>query len=217
MKALGIVPARAGSKRLPGKNLATIGGRSLVRIAAQCGLAVLDHVVVSTEDEDVWLSACVGTEDPRLTWRQRPAHLATDAADSMGVVRDVVQNTNLDWDAVVLLQPTSPLRLPEDVGACLMLLVANKAEAVVTVTDQVGKDWLFELGHANRLRPVSVRDGLCVPNGAVFALTRQAYEAGYDWWTAPLVYGHVMPKSRSIDIDTADDLAMARALAAVPA
>lgn len=213
MSTLGIVPARSGSRRLPGKNLATINGKPLVRIAAECGLDALDHVIVSTDSEAIWKAA--EPADPvghRLHWHRRDEALARDETSSMSVIHDVLRQTALPWDVLVLLQPTSPLRTADDVRAVLRLL--HHAEAVVSVTERIERDWMFRMGHAGRLRSVAQETGLCVPNGAIFALTRKAYDGHFDWWTTDQLYGYPMPASRSVDIDTADDLAMAQAIAA---
>lgn len=220
MKTLGIVPARSGSKRLPGKNLALVGGKSLVRIAAECGLSALDHVVVSTDSEEIYLSAIGGrlmADDQRpISLRMRPQALATDEAKSMDAVRDAVGSIDVPWDIMVLLQPTSPLRSSTDVWRAVELLGMTGADAVISISAPPPTDWLYQLGHANRIRPYAHQHGVCSPNGAIYALTRKAYEAGLDWESAPIVYALQMPKWRSVDVDTAEDLAAARALADRP-
>lgn len=219
MMTLGIVPARAGSKRLPDKNLQPIDGLPLVTIAVQCGLdAGLDAVVVSTDSDLVWHEVgCIGGPGvPRIALRTRPPALATDEATSFDVVRDALTwaelNLGVKFDVTVLLQPTSPLREAADVEKALQVYRETGAAAVVSVTSALRSDWLFTLGHAGRLRPADRSPGVYMPNGAVYVLGAAAVRGGRDWWTVLNAYGFVMPPERSIDIDTQADLDEARRL-----
>ncbi len=88
------------------------------------------------------------------------------------------------------------------------------ADAVVSVTDT--DESAYELGHADRLRPVAAinsRHAFVVPNGAIFAIKTDALDRGETWWTS-LTYAYRMPQERSIDIDTAEDFNVAAALMA---
>lgn len=224
MKTLAIIPARAGSERLPGKNLAQINGKSLVAIAVDCALeAGIDITVVSTDSREIWDAAVTGRMLPpsriqSLLVHDRPADLATGVASSLAVVREAIASLDdsyRDFDVTVLLQPTSPLRTSTDVRGCLAAL--GNGDAAVSLTEPRHADWLYQLGHANRLREGVPGRDLYMPNGAVFVLTREALKDGLDWWPPSITYGYVMPRERSIDIDTQADLDEARRLAAVAA
>ena len=81
---------------------------------------------------------------------------------------------------------------------------------MVSVTDAKA-DYVFEIGHADRLRPVQSLPDLVVPNGAIYLLTAKAIASGLDWWTGVTI-AYWMPQSRSLDIDTEEDLEHARQL-----
>jgi CMP-N,N'-diacetyllegionaminic acid synthase len=124
VKVLGLIPARGGSKWLPGKNLKLVGGIPLVgraaRTARQAGIRFGEpfRIVCSTDDPAIAEVAREwGAETPFL----RPAALASDTASSMDVVLHALDALEQQFDAVVLLQPTSPLVEPEDVLGALRL------------------------------------------------------------------------------------------------
>lgn len=222
MRPLAIIPARSGSKRLPGKNRMQVGGMSLVRLAIHHAIMsqLFDQRIVVTTDDRLIADRERPADDdknadPPMYVIERPAELATDAASMMDVVRHAVAMAvewQMEFDSVVLLQPTSPLRTGDDIRACAAFMDERRADAVVSVVETRDPE-VYTVGHAGRLRPIAVHaDGrrLLVPNGAVFAIRRDVLDRGLDWWTAPLVYGYEMPLERSVDIDTADDLELAR-------
>lgn len=219
MRPLAIIPARAGSRRLPNKNLLMIDGKSLAALAidqavssmAFMGREVRPMVIVSTDIRP-------GIETEHAYYHlERPARLADDATPMIDVVRHALgfaEELKMDFDSVVLLQPTSPLRTREDISMVLQVLQESGGHAVISVVRTTDPE-VYTLGHAGRLRPVKDHlDGrtMMVPNGAVYAITREALRNGFDWWTAPAVYSYEMPADRSVDIDTSVDLEKARAL-----
>lgn len=208
VKIIGLIPARGGSKRVERKNIADLGGEPLVAWSIRVALASksLSSVWVSTEDQAIahvaWLFGA-----KHLV---RPPELARDDTPMMPVVAhafDVLVN----FDAIMLLQPTSPFRTPADIDAAAALL-GDGADAVVSVTD-APDDLVFELGHANRMRPFQ---RLVQCNGAIYLLTRDAFERGLDWYSG-ISYAYRMPKDRSLDIDTPLDLEIARMMIAAGA
>lgn len=190
MNVLFVIPARGGSKRLPGKNLETVGGVNLTQRAidrARRALKLLGcdgEVVLSTDCRDI-AKECGA---PRL--RMRPAPLGGDAAPSAAVVLDV-----LEWmypgeaqpDLVCLVQPTSPLATGADVAAVVGLA---KTEA--------GEYW----------SAYSVSDRTYNANGAAYAQSPQLLRERHNFLQGRT---YAMPPQRSIDVDTAFDLHMARA------
>ena len=215
MKPLAIIPARAGSKRLPGKNRELIGGKSLVEIA--CGHAAAAGLPAFVTADDTWFFL-----QGASTWWpggcKRSDELALDDTPMMDVVRDAVRWARApimevdEFDAVILLQPTSPLRTADDIRRAIDML--ESADAVISVVETSAPE-IFTIGHAGRMRQASLhRDGLrlAVPNGAIFAITMAALDRGLDWWTADVVRAYEMPPERSVDIDTIVDLERAREL-----
>lgn len=203
MKTLAIIPARGGSVRLPRKNLALIGGKTLTQIAVDCAHAshACDEVVVSTDDDEIAYST------KRAKILMRPPHVANRELPMIQRVRHIVDQVGGNWDATVLLQPTSPLRGPEDVLACVRLWDGNNADSVVSVTAG-DVDTGFQIRHARRLEPIK---NIVVCNGAVYVLSVDHLLRGGDWYSGE-AYGYLMPKERSVDVDTADDLEVARLL-----
>lgn len=127
MKILGLVPARGGSRGVPGKNLAPLAGRSPVRRAYEAGRdsGVCDRIILSTDDEAIAAEGRqAGLEVPFL----RPAALARDDTPMIDVVVHTLETLRVQGyepDAVLLLQPTSPLRRPEHLRHAAELLDDN--------------------------------------------------------------------------------------------
>ena len=116
---IAVIPARRGSKRLPGKNLMRVGGRSLLERAIESGLRAetVDRVIVSTDDPAV-RDACKGLDVVVLG---RSEFLSTDTACTVDVVRDVFRKLGIPG-VVILLQPTSPFREACDIDEAVRLL-----------------------------------------------------------------------------------------------
>jgi CMP-N-acetylneuraminic acid synthetase len=135
MRVLGVVPARGGSKGIPRKNIAPLLGKPLLAYTAEAALAArrLSRVILSTDDEEIAeVGRRCGLEVPFM----RPPELAQDDTPMLPVVQHAVrwlEERGDRYDAVCLLQPTNPLRRPEDIDACIELLAETGADALVTV------------------------------------------------------------------------------------
>ena len=128
---LGLVPARGGSTRVPRKNLAPLGGRTLVRRALETALAAgcFETVALSSDDDEI-LAEADGLDVVAL---ERPPELATDTAPGAGV-RAATRSSELgEFDALAIVQCTSPFTAPEDVAGAVELLERTGAESVVSV------------------------------------------------------------------------------------
>ncbi|WP_316359312.1 acylneuraminate cytidylyltransferase family protein [Devosia sp.] len=157
MRTLAIIPARGGSKRLPGKNIKPFGGVPLIgwSIRFAVGYPGFDHVVVSTDSAEIAaVSRAEGIEVPRL----RPAHLATDTAATIDAILDVIDAeaaSGRQFDAVALLQPTSPMRLSERWDTARALLGDSAIDAVVGVAPARTHPFhTFSLGDRGELAPM---------------------------------------------------------------
>lgn len=137
-RVLALIPARGGSKRLPGKNLRDLGGQPLIvwSIRAAQEAAAIDAVLVSTDSVDIRSAALVaGAQAPFL----RPPELARDETSSedtaLHALNWIEQASGASYDVLVLVEPTSPLRARSDLDGVLAMLVANwdDADAVVAV------------------------------------------------------------------------------------
>ncbi|MCG3670041.1 acylneuraminate cytidylyltransferase family protein [Aliarcobacter butzleri] len=146
MKILAIVPSRCGSKGFPGKNIAKIGNQTLLELAVKVGLdcKAVNDVYVSTdckEYEDIALNA--GSKSLGL----RPEEFATDSAKSIDVVIDLINRLKEKYDYLVLLQPTAPIREPQDIENMLNLIKDKNVDACVSVTQ-------FEEPHPFKLKKI---------------------------------------------------------------
>ena len=115
MTKVAIIPARAGSKRLPHKNRMTINNKSLVEIAVECAIEsrIFDDIIVSTDDDYFFTLTDIY---PEVTIIQRPNDLASDTATSVDVIKHVSVRCSYNDDTYFcLLQPTSPLRKAKDI------------------------------------------------------------------------------------------------------
>ena len=137
MNVLGVIPARGGSKAIPRKNLALLGGRPLIAWTIEAALASrsLSRVVVSTDDAEIaGVARACGADVPFM----RPAALASDEAGALEVIRHAIGEAEAFWraptDAVAYLQPTSPLRTAQHIDAAVDLFRGRRADTVVTVT-----------------------------------------------------------------------------------
>jgi CMP-N-acetylneuraminic acid synthetase len=137
MKVLGVVPARGGSVGIPRKNLRPLLGRPLLWYTAECARRArsMTRVVLTTDDEEIAsVGRSAGLEVPFL----RPAELARDDTPSLPVVQHAVRFLEEEgdlFDAVCLLQPTSPLREPSDVDRAVALLTRTGADSVISFVE----------------------------------------------------------------------------------
>jgi CMP-N-acetylneuraminic acid synthetase len=215
---LGIVPARGGSKGVPGKNLRPLAGRPLLDYTACAAResGVLDRIILSTDSPDIAeVGVCVGLEVPFL----RPPALAADDTPMVPVVEHTLTMlAEQGWrpDIVVLLQPTSPLRRGDHICDAVTLLRETQADSVVSVVElplDHSPDYLMRiesgrlepfLPEGTRLyrrqdaRPAYWRDG------TVYAFWRQTLERSggiYGTNCRPLL----LNRGESVSIDSVED------------
>jgi CMP-N,N'-diacetyllegionaminic acid synthase len=227
VRILGLVPARGGSTRLPRKNLARLEGRTLVRRAldAALGAGALDEIVLSSDDPEILAEA---EPLPGVTALARPEALATPEARAYHVVLHALAALegagSPRFDAVAIVQASSPFTLPEDVAATVELLDRTGAGSAVSVVraDYAAHPHKLLLMEGERLRPfIAGADGLrpeeALPalwlrNGSVYVSRRDTLESGR--LLSEDVRGHAMPAERSLDVNTPLDLAWAEFLLA---
>lgn len=132
---IAIIPARGGSKGLPGKNIKEMCGKPLIAYTIEVALKSksIDHVILSTDDEEIaTVAKKYGAEVPFM----RPAELASDTAMAVDNYIYTIGRLEKEWntkiDSFVVLQPTSPLRIAEDIDGAVELFNARNADSVVT-------------------------------------------------------------------------------------
>lgn len=223
MNILGIITARGGSKGVPNKNLELVAGKPLIAWTVATAIASrrLTRTIVSTDSQQIASAAqkhggCV----PFL----RPPELAQDRTPHAPVIQHAI-----NWvrtydkfapDYIVILQPTSPFRLPEDIDNAVEIAVTKKANSVISLCHSHRPPWwaktISEDGRVFSLLPQTQQPGLrqemppaFMPNGAVYVV-----DVPYFMQTGVIVgdnsYAYLMPENRSLDIDTEWDLQLAR-------
>ncbi len=223
MRVLGIVPARGGSKGIPGKNLADLGGRPLIAhtIAAALAARRLTRTIVTTDSEEIAQAARdAGADVPFL----RPAELATDTARAVPVMQHALTAVEAAeqarYDAIVMLQPTSPFRRAADIDGALELLERTGADAVISVTDVGDKhparmkilegDRLVDPPYCEEVenQPRQQLPPLVIRNGAIYATRRDVILGGS--FKGRDCRAWVMDAAHSVNIDAELDLYLAR-------
>ncbi|MCB0704437.1 MAG: acylneuraminate cytidylyltransferase family protein [Saprospiraceae bacterium] len=141
MKILAVIPARGGSKGVPQKNIKSLAGKPLIAytIEAAKGSEELSRWIVSTDDEAI---AQVSKEWGAAVPFMRPEALATDSAKAIPVIQHALEEMEkmdgTQYDAVLMLQPTTPYRTSADIDAAIRLLRESGADSVISVVDVEG-------------------------------------------------------------------------------
>jgi N-acylneuraminate cytidylyltransferase len=216
---LAVIPARGGSKGFPGKNIADLGGKPLVAwsIEAAQSSGCVDRVVVSSDSEEIIdVARQFGADVPFI----RPANLAEDDTTTWETLAHVL-NELPDFDLVVLLQPTSPLRTATDIDAAVRLSVDSHAPVIGVCPAPKPPEWLYYLGERGHMEPVLSTDKALSRRQEArpaFAINGAIYVATVEWllknnsFMGPETLAYEMPAERSLDIDSALDLQMAASL-----
>jgi CMP-N,N'-diacetyllegionaminic acid synthase len=212
---LGLIPAKLGSTRLPGKNIRPLGGKALLAWTVDAAKAsgALDRLVVSTESEQVaQVARACGAEVPFM----RPAELARDPAGVVQVALhalETLREAGARFRTVVILLPTCPFRSAQDIRDAFSLYEKNDGQFLMSVSpyphtpfaamrlqDGLLAPWFPQYsGKKSQELPDAWR-----PNGALHILDVAAFEKTRSYYSQPLL-GYPMPAERSVDIDTEAD------------
>lgn len=226
MKTLFIIPARSGSKGIPGKNIKPLGGKPLIAYAIETALqcACADDVCVSTDSEEyARVAETFGVKVPFL----RPQTLAADNASSRDMMLhalDFFRQQGRDYDRIVLLQPTSPFRTARHVKEALaeydrIAATGKEIDMVVSVAEAATNPYYtaFETDAEGALH-ISKGDGLYVRrqdapkvwelNGAIYVINTSSLRAK-EMGRFSRRYPYVMDAESSVDLDTPLDWMMA--------
>ncbi|GAB5538473.1 MAG: acylneuraminate cytidylyltransferase family protein [Salibacteraceae bacterium] len=223
MRYLYLIPARAGSKRLPNKNVALLAGKPLLFYSLELARTFTsDHdILISTDDQDI-LTLCQKS-GYRTDYVRKP-HLATDKAGMDDVIRDGISYMSsinkVVYDAVILLQPTSPLRKPDDIQRCMRLFEETEGLDMVTTACESRispyTNLFYEVDGKLEKFIVDKRAGsrsgsLVRLNGAVYIIRVDSINQS-DIPDFKNIRSHLMPPERSVDIDEEMDWILAEAL-----
>ena len=226
MRILAIVTARGGSKSIPRKNITCLLGKPLIAYTAEAALAArrIDRLVLSTDDPEIAeVGRRLGLEIPFL----RPAELARDDTPHIPVLQDVVQKleaTDGSYDAILTLQPTNPLRLPEDIDGAIELLEQSGADSVISFVPVGEKHparmkeidangWVADPPFAERFegQPRQQLSPLYLRDGSIY-LTRREILMEQNSLKGGRCRAWIMPEERACNIDTPFDLYLAEQL-----
>lgn len=226
MNILGVIPARGGSKGVPRKNVFPLGGKPLIGHSIESAKKAkgLTHLMVSTDDAEIArVSNEFGLPVPFL----RPALLATDNALSVDVMKHAVTKMEslhqIKFDYLVLLQPTTPFRQPEDIDQAIRLLIEFSCDTIVSLVD-VGANHparMYQMSSDRRMLPIIDEGTKMAPrqdlppvyirSGDVYACRRDV-PFQYNSLLGPDTRGFAIPASRAVNIDTLRDLQIAEFL-----
>lgn len=220
---LAVIPARGGSKRLPGKNMLPLGGKPMIAWSIEAGLSsvAVDKVAVSTDSDDIRDTAIEwGVEDVI----QRPKLLATDYATSLDVILHAIKTIrqkNYGFGYVLVLQPTSPLRTAEHIDGAFEQFREREAAAVVGVCKtEMPMDCVGKLG-CNQSMNQFIQDGSLLRegsssgaasyqiNGAIYLISLLTLYRERTLFPSVGTYAYVMERECSVDIDTEYDFRIA--------
>jgi CMP-N-acetylneuraminic acid synthetase len=224
MEILYLIPARGGSKGLPGKNTKDLNGKPMIAysIEAVQNSSHSGRIVVSTEDEKIaQVSRKLGAEVVN-----RPKELAEDESSTADVALhclDELGKGGFRPDVLVLLQPTSPLRISEDIDGAIKKFIDSGVKACVTVCQSTHPaEWNLLLDEGGNLSPLfgwekfSERrqdlQNTYHPNGAVFVIGIQDLQEGKKFYVEDSTAAQVMPSERSVDVDNLVDFLFAEML-----
>ena len=213
---LAIVTARGGSKRIPRKNLRRIAGKTLIAraIESALGAQTVDRTIVSSDDAEIIATSLTSGADVPFI---RPQYLADDQARSVDVIRHALDQIDQSYDFLVLVQPTSPLRTPDDIDAAVRECSAAGVASVVSVSEtHMSPFHTFNLGHDSSMIPIVQAPNIPPPPSIpIYAVNGAVYVVRCDWFQrhgellGPDTRTFVMPRERSVDIDDELDLLIA--------
>ena len=218
MKILGLIPARGGSKGIPNKNRKELGGKPLLQytIEAALGATLLDAVVFSSEDTVLRdLAQNMGASVPF----NRPEALATDAAGSLEVVQHALEelgNNGQNFDAVCLLQVTTPFRSSEDIDAAISKFKSEGSDSLISVQKvphQFNPHWVFEAS-GGKLKIATGEDhiikrrqelpGAFIRDGAIYITKTEVLQKQNSFFGTTISHIELDAK-RLVNIDTEED------------
>jgi CMP-N,N'-diacetyllegionaminic acid synthase len=212
MFILGVVPARGNSKGIKGKNLFLLCGKPLIEYTLEAAkFSHLDDIILTTDSLEIaehWY--------PSKTI-MRPPELAQDDTPMLPVIRHAVREYEISHDnivdIVVTLQPTSPLRVSNDINKAIDMFIANDNESLVSVYEGIhpiksytneGEPFFTQEAYDKHAHKCWTR------NGAIFITRRNLLDKGKLYNDKPLLY--IMPFERSIDIDSMNQMLVAESL-----
>ena len=222
MKVLGVIPARGGSKGVPGKNIRILHGMPLICYSVrEATSSSLERTIVTTDSLEIAdLAKSCGGDVPFM----RPSALAADDTPTLPVILHALDELKETFDAVMVLQPTSPLRTAADIDMAISLLAgdysADSVISVVKVSDhhparmKILRDGvLYDPPFVENVEGLRRQDlpEYYLRNGAIY-LTRTEVLRQQRSFKGSRCLGYLMPDERSVNIDSELDFLLAEAI-----
>ena len=218
---LAIIPARAGSKRLPKKNKLIFANKPLIAwsIEAAKMSKYIDEIVVSSDDKDILAIA----QEYDVKSLYRPEELSDDTTSTTDVIQHILKNIKKDFDYIVLLQPTSPLRDHKDINNAIELLIKKDADSIISVCE-VGHPpfWSNTLPENKNMNNFLNEDILNKRsqdfkkyyrlNGAIYIIDKNKFLKTKNFFLKQNSFAYEMSQEKSIDIDSKLDFQIASQL-----
>ena len=218
---LAIVTARGGSKRLPHKNILDLEGRPLIAWSIEAGLKsqYIDNVIVTSDSDDILrISKKYGAQTIK-----RPQNLAEDTTSSIDTLLHAIQGLTDEYDFVILLQPTSPLRTEVYIDEAIELLDEKKADAIVSIcetehsplwSNTLPKDESMVNFITDEIKNTRSQD---LPqyfrlNGAIYICNIEKLIKENSLFLKKNIFAYKMDQYSSVDIDTQLDFEIAKVM-----
>ena len=216
-KFLAIIPARGGSKRLPRKNVLDLCGKPLISYTIEAALKskYINKVIVSSDDEEILnISSNFGADIIK-----RPYELANDTATTFDAIKHTIDNFE-NYDYIVLLQPTSPLRNVKHIDEAIELLEEKQADGIVSVCEMdhspLWSNTLPKDGNMNNFLRDEVLNKRSQDlekyyrvNGAVYICKTDKLLENKSFFLKDNIFAYIMDRKSSIDIDEEIDFLFA--------
>ena len=212
---IAIIPARGGSKELPGKNIKVLNGKPLIAYTIEAALQSksLSRIIVNTDDEKIAEVAMkYGAEVPFL----RPENLASDSAKTIDVLIHAINKLEndemIDVESLMVLQPTSPLRKASHIDEAVELFFRKNADSVISYCLEahpikwhkyINDDGCFEDIFEESLASRQLLRKTYYPNGAIYIYKKENVLSEKLYTENSFAY--IMPRKFSVDIDSIDD------------
>ena len=206
-KILGLITARSKSQRLPRKNILPLGKKPLFKWTVKESLKskYLDFIVISTDDRKIIKQS---RNISKLITLKRSNKLSHEKSKTKDVILDLFNKKIFDFDIICLLQPTSPLRSYKDIDGSIERMLKYNAKALVSINfSNSYRKWPVKISK-NLLRSAKKENNLKAGyqlNGAIYLSYVNFFKKKKTFFTNETLT-YIMPKSRSVDVDTREDL-----------
>jgi len=218
---LAVIPARGGSKRLPNKNIIDLAGKPMIAWSIEAGLGseYIDKVVVSSDSHEILKIA----KDYGASITIRPSEIATDSATTIDVIKYTLKKINGKFDYIILLQPTSPLRISKHIDEAFELLKEKNSDAIVSVCEAEHSPlWANTLPKNDSMVGFINKDIINKGsqdlesyfrlNGAIYICKIEKLMEENSFFLREKIFAYKMDRESSVDVDNYTDLSFAKIL-----